>query len=233
MPDASARSTVSPPSPRRRGRPRAEPGGDGASVAQALVQTATAQFAAGGFAAVGVRQIAAAAGVDAAMIAHHFGSKLDLWHAVVDQLSDRLTRRLEALPLPGRPGSDAAERLDGAIGHIIDLLCDAPELAAFILREVVLENDRSQDSYARLAKPIHDRLRPLLVDHVAAHGGAGDVDYLFVALNGAIVVSVASRAMLGRMGAGEADDAAFRQRLKATLSARQNAETGCATTPGA
>jgi AcrR family transcriptional regulator len=184
------------------------------------------QFAAKGFAAVGVRQIAMEAGVDAAMIAHHFGSKLQLWQAVVDRLSERLTLRLEALPAVSPGGADAAERLDMAIGHIIDLLCDAPELAAFILREVVLENERSQDSYVRLAKPIHDRLRPLLADYIAAQGEHADVDYLFVALNGAIVVSVAARPMLGQMASEATDDQVFRERLKATLSARMIAGLG-------
>ncbi len=125
-----------------------------------------------------------------------------------------------------QPDTNAAGRLDMVIGQIIDLLCDAPELAAFILREVVLENERSEDSYTRLAKPIHDRLRPILADYIATYGGHADIDYLFVALNGAIVVSVATRPLLGRIAAAPPDDRAFRDRLKATLSTRMVAGLG-------
>jgi AcrR family transcriptional regulator len=211
-------SSTRPPQPKRRGRPRSTRAGEGPSVADALIDAATAQFAAYGFAAVGVRQIAAQASVDAAMIAHHFGSKLHLWQAVVDRLSQRLIAQLAILPDAGE--GQAGKRLDQAIGLMIDLLCDTPDLAAFILREVVLESARSEDSYARLVKPIHDRLRPILLDHLAAQDGQADADYLFMALSGAIVVSVATRPLLDRMGTAAGDDDAFRARLKASLPIR-------------
>jgi AcrR family transcriptional regulator len=192
-----------------------------------LLDAATALFAEQGFDAVGVRPIANRADVDPAMIAHHFGSKLALWEAVVDRLSLRLTDRL-SLRLTDQlaavalgPGS-ASARLDEAVGQIIDLLCDAPELAAFILREVVLPSDRSAYGAARLADPIHHILRPLIADVAAEHRADIDVDYLFVALNGAIVVSIVSRPLLDRL-ADPADDAQFRTRLKATMAAQMAA----------
>ncbi len=208
-------SLTAPLRQKRRGRPRSTEVGEGASVADALLDAATAQFAAHGFDAVGVRQIAAEASVDAAMIAHHFGSKLQLWQAVVDRLSQRLIAQLAILP--DADGGQEGRRIDQAIGLLIDLLCDTPDLAAFILREVVLDSARSEDSYARLVKPIHDRLRPILVDHLA---GQADADHLFMALSGAIVVSVAIRPLLDRMGAAAGDDDAFRARLKASLPIR-------------
>lgn len=217
-------SSTAPLRPKRRGRPRSTEVGEGASVADALLDAATAQFAAHGFDAVGVRQIAAQASVDAAMIAHHFGSKLQLWQAVVDRLSQRLIAQLAILP--DADGGQGDRRIDQAIGLLIDLLCDTPDLAAFILREVVLDSARSEDSYARLVKPIHDRLRPILLDHLAGQAGQADADHLFMALSGAIVVSVATRPLLDRMGAAAGDDDAFRARLKASLPIRTGDRPG-------
>ncbi|SER69600.1 TetR/AcrR family transcriptional regulator [Sphingobium sp. YR768] len=216
--DSTLSSPVSPKPRRGRGRP-AHADGDAAPVSARLLDAATALFAEQGFDAVGVRPIANRAGVDPAMIAHHFGSKLALWEAVVDRLSLRLTDRLAAVALG--PGS-ASARLDEAVGQIIDLLCDAPELAAFILREVVLPSDRSAYGAARLADPIHHILRPLIADVAAEHRADIDVDYLFVALNGAIVVSIVSHPLLDRL-ADPADDAQFRIRLKATMAAQMAA----------
>jgi len=213
-------SLASAPAPRRgRGRPSAD---DAQPVSAQLLDAATTLFAEAGFDTVGVRQIAAQAHVDAAMISHHFGSKRALWEAVIDRLSTRLTGCLaNVVVLPGTP----AARLNQAIGHIIDLLCDTPPLAAFILREVVLENERSDFCTRRLVEPIHQSLRPLLADYAAFHGSDVDLDYLFVALNGAIVVSVAARPLLDRI-AGAKDDAAFRAHLKTTLAAQMATRLG-------
>ncbi len=190
-----------------------------------LLSAAIGQFAAHGYDAVGVRQIAAHAGVDAAMIVHHFGSKLLLWQAAIDQLSCQMLGALESLPVNAAADPDVGRRLDQAVGQIVDMLCDTPALSAFILREVVLENDRSDYSYERLVKPIHDRLRPLIVEYSGPQGGV-DADYLFVALTGAVVSTVAARRLFDRMSREPQDDREFRNLLKNTVSAQLAVRVG-------
>ncbi|WP_134325134.1 TetR family transcriptional regulator [Cumulibacter soli] len=62
----------------RRGR---RPGNE--DTREALIEAARAEFANGGYAGATVRAIAARAGVDPAMINHHFGSKQGLFAAAV------------------------------------------------------------------------------------------------------------------------------------------------------
>lgn len=229
--DSTFLSQDPPPATRRRGRPRLQADAGAVQVADLLLHAATVQFAAYGFEAVGVRQIAMQAGVDAAMIMHHFGSKLRLWQAAVDRLSEEMLAAFDGLPAELPVTHDAAMRLNQALGHIIDLLCDRPELAAFILREVVLDTERSDYSYDRLVRPIRDVLNPIIADYVGSCGAGGDVDMLFVALNGAIVTSIAARPLIRRMSATMLDEAEFRASLKATLSAQMALRAGQAKSP--
>ncbi|AMK19866.1 MULTISPECIES: TetR/AcrR family transcriptional regulator [Sphingobium] len=190
-----------------------------------LLSAAIGQFAAQGYDAVGVRQIAACAGVDAAMIVHHFGSKLLLWQAAIDQLSAQMLGALKNLTLDAPTEMNVGQRMDQAVGQIVDMLCDTPALSAFVLREIVLENDRSDYSYERLVKPIHDRLRPLIVEYSRPQGSV-DADYLFIALTGAVVSTIAARRLFDRISGEPQDDREFRNLLKNTVSAQLAVRVG-------
>lgn len=110
-----------------------------------ILDAAREAFAARGFDAVTVRSVAAAAGVDAAMISHHFGSKAALFRAVldigldpaaelaailegpVDDLAGRLlTRLLQLWDSPVGAGAIAAVRTalqrDDTAGLVRDLV---------------------------------------------------------------------------------------------------------------
>lgn len=111
---------------------------------QLILDVARAAFAERGFDAVTVRQIAAAAQVDPAMISHHFGSKAALFRATLEipldpateiagvlsgpaeELADRLvTRLLQIWDSPGGAGAIAAVRTalqgDETVGLVRDL----------------------------------------------------------------------------------------------------------------
>jgi AcrR family transcriptional regulator len=89
----------SSPTARRRGRRPA-----GHDTRRALLAAARAEFSAQGYQAARVRSIAAAAGVDAAMVNHWFGGKEGLFIAAMD--------------LPINPDEIAARVLDGDREHI-------------------------------------------------------------------------------------------------------------------
>src|SRR3712207_2551521 len=61
---------------------------DSAATRAAILQAARRRFASEPFEQVGVREVAADAGVDAALIARYFGSKEDLFSAVVNDCPD-------------------------------------------------------------------------------------------------------------------------------------------------
>ncbi len=71
--------TVPAEKPRRRGRPRA---GE-SDTREQILQAAAEEFEHNGYDGTTMRAIAARAGVDAALIHHHFGAKADLFTAVV------------------------------------------------------------------------------------------------------------------------------------------------------
>ncbi len=213
--------------PRRRGRPRAAIGVAGETRSDLLLRAAVAQFAQHGFDGAGLRQIAAEANVDPALVVHHFGSKLQLWQAAIDHLSAQLVTALGGFSEPAR--SD--ERLDHVIAQLVDMLCDRPDLAAFILREVVQQNDRSEYSYDRLVQPIYALVHPHILAFLAPGSHDADADFLFFALAGAIVSSIAARPFLGRLSAAARDDGQFRATLKQTMSAQLSARAGRFTGP--
>ncbi|WP_354697707.1 HTH-type transcriptional repressor KstR2 [Paraconexibacter sp. AEG42_29] len=79
---------------------------------EAIIQTATVLFARDGYAAVGMRSIAAAVGIRASSLYHHFPSKVDLLHAVCEVATAAfISAQLPELERPGSP----AERL----GHVL------------------------------------------------------------------------------------------------------------------
>jgi TetR/AcrR family transcriptional regulator len=70
---------------KRRGPGR--PGKDRPHGALLLLKAGQSAFARHGFEGASLRGIAAAAGVDPALAAHHFGSKEALWEAVIERLA--------------------------------------------------------------------------------------------------------------------------------------------------
>jgi AcrR family transcriptional regulator len=102
MPTGLAHST--PPDPARRRGPRSG-GGD---TRAAILAAAREEFAERGYAAATVRSIGSAAGVDAAMINHYFGTKAGLFQEVIQLPVDPTSGLAEAL---AGPRQDIGRRL--------------------------------------------------------------------------------------------------------------------------
>ena len=114
-----------PTTPRRGpGRPRAEHAGDSRSL---LLAVARRQFAALGYTATTTRGISEAAGMQAANLRHHLGSKPEVFAAVYDDCLARvgllLTEMIEfdGAPTPG-----------GYVRRLGRLVVDAPDVMAFL-----------------------------------------------------------------------------------------------------
>jgi TetR/AcrR family transcriptional regulator, regulator of cefoperazone and chloramphenicol sensitivity len=83
------------------------------SAAPAIRDAATALFAARGFDAVTVREIAAAAGVSAALVIHHFGSKEGLRRAIDEHVARWVDQMLAQLATAPGDASTLAELMAG------------------------------------------------------------------------------------------------------------------------
>jgi len=98
---------------------------DAAATRLALVQAARHRFAFDGYRATTVRDIAADAGVNVALINRYFGSKEGLFRACLD----RATPEQEAAP----SGSDLERVLGGLIRHIIRSPTDEDSMQLLLL----------------------------------------------------------------------------------------------------
>ncbi|OEJ60149.1 TetR family transcriptional regulator [Streptomyces agglomeratus] len=77
-------ATAPGPQPRRRGRPRRSPQGAGPGTRERILQAARDEFAERGYDKASMRGIAKAAGVDAALVHHYFGTKDDVFAAAIE-----------------------------------------------------------------------------------------------------------------------------------------------------
>jgi AcrR family transcriptional regulator len=203
---------------RRRGRPRAAE--QAPDAAEKLLLTAMSAFAGRGFDSVGLREIAAVAEVDPTLVKHHYGSKLGLWKACVDDISARLISGVSGAVANCAPAQTPQIRLAAIIDRLVDVTCDTPHLANFILLEITQQDERFEYIYVRLVMPMHDVLRPAV--EAACAGGAlapADPDFVFLSIAGAIVTTVASRGFLARLSPHASVASDFRLQLKRAVLA--------------
>jgi TetR/AcrR family transcriptional regulator len=114
----------------------------------ALLRAASEAFAARGFAGARTQAIADAAGVNKAMILHHFGSKQDLYSAVI---LDHIVRAQEAIAgsLADRDASPP-EQLDRFLQAFGRCIGEQPDFVRIIMRE-------QMDGAPRLEGAVRDR----------------------------------------------------------------------------
>jgi len=135
-----------------------------------ILDVAEARFAQRGYAGVGLRELAAAAGLGKSSLFHHFPTKSALYGAVLDRVIERIDRRMRRAL---EAGSDARAQLSAAVLALIDTLAEDPPAARLLLRTVFEDDDISADapelaaSNARLDALIA-RIAQALTDGIAA-----------------------------------------------------------------
>ncbi len=135
----------------------------------ALLGTARSLFLSRGFASVTIRQIAAAAGSSPATIHYHFGDKLGLYRAMLD---DAMGPIVEALQRPGSATQDGEVDVAAVIGVYSRTLATNPWVPALILQEVLTEGGQFREEFT---ERFAGRVAPMLVDSLRRGQGAGTV----------------------------------------------------------
>ncbi|WP_233272917.1 TetR/AcrR family transcriptional regulator [Paraburkholderia acidisoli] len=157
---APAAAHALPAVKRARGRPA-----QGASVdRETLLRNARKTFAKHGYEATSVREIARVSGVDAALLAHHFGSKDALWEAVVVQIAEHAAPMIAATDALRTSPFGTRERVERAIAIYIDKVFSEPDIGLFFATAATEEGARLDLLVARMVRPYHDVLVPLLAD---------------------------------------------------------------------
>lgn len=196
--DLTAAATIMPKAPKARGRRRA---GE-ASGREALLTAALTCFAGRGFERASLRDIAAEADVDMALISRHFGSKAELWVAVVDRLAQRQVDHLAQL---GRIAQQAKTEPGPACARFIALLAEIsfgmPAFPAFLLQEASLPGERLDILIKDLVAPFRIACGPIIEAAVAAGVvRARDPDLFFGMLLSAVSLPMGSPILLGERG---------------------------------
>ncbi|MBP0588646.1 TetR family transcriptional regulator [Paraburkholderia sp. LEh10] len=183
--------TASAEQPGQKKRARGRPASSASVGLDVILQNARKTFGKRGFEAASVREIARDSGVDAALIAHHFGSKETLWLAVVEQIADQMSPMIEATAALRASPLGARARVQSAVATFIDAVFDDPDFGIFFSTSVREEGERLNVLIDRLVRPYHDVLVPLFED--AAKRGelkVKDANVMFFMLLNAISKTV-------------------------------------------
>jgi AcrR family transcriptional regulator len=166
--------------PRRGRRPGRPPGGD-AAVRESLLAAARRLFLAHGFASVGIRQVAAAAGTSPASIHYHFGDKLGLYRVMLEQAVAPIAQALERL---GDPSGDVQVEVTELIRVYTRVLAANPWIPTLIVQEVLSEQGRFREQFI---EHFAGRLAPLFIAIVGREQARGafrrDLDPRLAALS--------------------------------------------------
>ncbi len=199
----------------RRGRGR--PSESDTDTTAAIAGAALHRFAARGFEATSLREIAHDAGVDVALISYRFGGKLGLWKAIVSRAADDLRRALDRA-LRESAAASADERLAHSARAFLAYLLDRPEVPRLLLRDITIDSDRSQWLLDTLSLPLHRHFIELA--QAAVQGQTEAPRHLQLRIANFIysaASTVARRERLGRLVDGIGDDADFAAALEDTL----------------
>ncbi|HEY8122791.1 MAG TPA: TetR/AcrR family transcriptional regulator [Myxococcota bacterium] len=113
-----------------------------------ILDVAEARFAQRGYAGVGLREVAEAAGLGKSSLFHHFPTKAALYGAVLDRVIERIDLRMRRA-LDASP--DPREQVSAAVVALIDVLAEDPPAARLLLRTVFEDDDVSPTESPELA----------------------------------------------------------------------------------
>ena len=185
---------------RRPGRPK----GFDSTCRDKLLAVALSSFACHGFDGVSLRTIASAAGFDVSMLAHHFGSKADLWHAVVDEVAkthQALPMELNELKSTDQP---LVRRVTSVLDRMVEHLANQPETIMFITREISVPGERLDYLIEQLIRPGFDVCVPLWRE--AMDEGLlrpSNPVVLHMGLFSAVAMILSSRHIIVQLGGGD------------------------------
>lgn len=126
---------------RRRGRP---PATVDSQVRDALLEAARSLFLKYGFRAVSSRQVAAAAGVNPAMIHYYFEGKEGLYRAMLESAIAPVVARVAAML-----GDPATPDIQGLVRTYMRVLAANPWIPGLLVREVLTSDGNFRQAFVR------------------------------------------------------------------------------------
>ncbi len=214
-------STVVAPAPAAARRARGRPAACDAGGADMLLRQARSAFAKGGYHAISAREIARLAGVDAALVSHHFGSKETLWTAVVEQIVEDVAPMIARIAaLHATPALAPRARVEQAMAHFIDQVFAMPDIGMFFSTAATEHGERLDFLIERLVRPVHDVFVPLIAAAIeAGELPARDPEVLFAVVANGVSRTVSYSHVLAPFSALPKRPAAFKREVLAVALA--------------
>lgn len=198
---------------RARGRPPKR-ASDCPETERLIRDAAIAVFAEKSYDAAGMREIAARAGVNVALIAHHFGSKLGLWQAVVVELGQLVQTQLFTHDEDFADPAAAEKAFRESMRRLIAFMCDHVSVPHFMMRDFSRETERANWVYEHLSKPSLANFARL-VDILTRAGRMNDRAFAIqqMTVGTGIAAAIVRREQLVRVSPDLADEQMFRESL--------------------
>jgi len=178
-----------------------------------IVAAAEPLFADQGFAGVGIREIAAAAGVNGAMIHYYFGNKEGLYFAVLDNAASTVRKLItDATSSP----TSARERLTRFVSAYAEYIMSHPNLAKILSREMLTGGKQLMKLAQKYATTNYGMLRETMADGMRrGELRKIDIDLAPISLMGMILVFQFMKPFISLGLGGIQYDEGFIKRLSA------------------
>ena len=181
----------------------------GNEVREKILQAAIQCFGAFGFEGTSTRAVAERAGISHTLILYHFGSKEELWIAMMENALGAYTTGVKAI-LDAGEGRPAAETLKNFIDHFVKLSAGQPQIHRIMTMEGNQETARLQWVIDNYLRDHFTRIRDL-IKRGQAEGSVRDCDatrlYYFIIGGGGTpyTLSTEYRELTGRDVFSEAE----------------------------
>ncbi|WP_233889913.1 TetR/AcrR family transcriptional regulator [Paraburkholderia flagellata] len=134
-----------------------------------ILNAALSEFAAKGFEAASIRNIADRVGLQHPLITYHYRSKDVLWQAVAEYVFERIRSEWDAY-LAETPALSAVDHVKGMYKALFKFTVDYPEFHRFMLQEFLCYSPRLQWLADTVLKPLINWVLPQI--HAAQEEGA-------------------------------------------------------------
>ena len=182
----------------------ARPKSDDPAARAKIIAAAEDLFAARGFAGAAVRDIAAEAGVNPAMIHYYFGNKEGLYRAVLEGVAEKV----RSLILQTAGGDSTRERLTRFVNSYADYILSHPTLVRILYREMLTGGKHLREVARKYASINYSLAREAIADGVRrGELRSIDLDLAPISLMGMVLVFQFFRPMISvALGKDNYDD---------------------------
>jgi TetR/AcrR family transcriptional regulator len=122
------------------------------SSREKILDVAEALFARRGYAGVGLREVADAAGLGKSSLFHHFRSKTQIYGEVLDRVLHRIGERVGPVL---RSAAGPVERLERTIATLVDSLAEHPNTSRLLLRALFEDEEFGEQTPPELEGAEH------------------------------------------------------------------------------